>query len=148
MHGFYEHAQAVVASLMSYRYGSRSKGTLMSEAPQWLTSLIDAVGNCMEAHCATGPLAFRWGNEEDFWEVRVYCTPGEAVGGAEDGAILVPGFSLDLMGLTSIFEELTDRQWQAHSFGPHDQEGPHISVEGVYQGHHVYLQVLAEAPER
>ena len=96
----------------------------MSEAPQWLTSLVDAVGNCMEAHCAAGPLAFRWGTEDDFWEVMVYCTPGEAVGGAEDGAVLVPGFSLDLMELTSIFEELTDSHWQAHSFGPHDPHRP------------------------
>ncbi len=119
----------------------------MSEAPQWLTSLVDGVGNCMEAHCAAGSLAFRWGSEDDFWEVTVYCTPGEAVGGAEDGAVLVSGFSLDLLELTSLFEELTDSHWQAHSFGPHDHTGPHISVEGMYRGHHVYLQVLVEAPE-
>ena len=61
----------------------------------------------------------------------VCCTLGEAVGGAEDRAILVSGFSLDLMGLTSILEELTDSHSQSHSFGPRDQEGPHISVEGV-----------------
>ena len=119
----------------------------MAEAPPWLTSLVDAVGNCTEVHCACGPLAFRWGSEEDVWDVRVYYTPGEAIGGAEDGAILVPGFSLDLVALMATFEELTDACWRAHSFGPHDQEGPHISVEGVYQGHHVYLKVLAEAPE-
>jgi len=137
----------VGASLGAYRYSTARKELIMSEAPQWLASLVDAVGNCMEAHCAAGPLAFRWGNEDDFWEVMVYCTPGEAVGGAEDGAVLVPGFSLDLVELMSVFEELTDAHWCAHSFGPHDYEGPHISVEGVYQGHHVYLQVLAEAPE-
>ncbi len=119
----------------------------MPEAPQWLTALIDTVGSCMEVHCAAGPLAFRWGNEDDFWDVMIYCSPGEAVGGAEDGAILVPGFSLDLKELMSVFEELTDVHWRSQSFGPHDQEGQHISVEGVYQGHHVYLQVLAEAPE-
>ena len=103
----------------------------MADAPQWLASLVEAVGHCMEAHGAAGPLAFRWGNEDDFREVIVCCTPGEAVGGAEDRAILVSGFSLDVIGLTSIFEELTDSHSQAHSFGPRDQEGPHISVEGV-----------------
>ncbi len=122
------------------------KELIMSEAPQWLTSLVDAVGSCMEVHCAAGPLAFRWGREGDFWEVMVYYTSGEAVGGAEDGAVLVPGFSLDLSEFMSIFEELTDSRWQSHSFGPHDHRGSHISVEGVFQGHHVYLQVLAEAP--
>jgi len=106
----------------------------MADAPQWLTSLVDAVGNCMEAHCAAGPRAFRWDNEGDFWEVVVYCAPGKAVGGAEDEAVLVPGFSLDLMELISVFEELTDACSHAHPFGPHDQEGPHVSVEGGRRG--------------
>jgi len=57
-----------------------------------------------------------------------------------------PGFSLDLQELWSAFEELADVNWCAHAFGPHDSEGPHISIEGVYQGHHVFLRVLSEAP--
>ena len=93
------------------------------------------------------PLAFRWGEDEGFWDVMVYCSPGEAVGGAEDGAVLVPGFSLDLRELMSVFEKLTEVHWRSQSFGPHDHEGAHVSLEGVYQGHHVYLQILAEAPE-
>jgi hypothetical protein len=119
----------------------------MSEAPQWLVSLVDAAGDCMEVHCECGPLAFRWGSDRDLWEVRIYYAPGEAVGGADDGAMLAPGFTLDLTRLTSVFDKLTEVCWRSHSFGPHDQEGPHVSMEGVYQGHHVWLQVLAEAPE-
>ncbi len=119
----------------------------MAEAPQWLTSLIDAVGNCMEAHCASGPLGFCWRQEDDFWEISVYSTPGEIVGGAQDGAVIVPGFSLDMQGLMAAFEKVADLHWIAQSFGPHDNLGPHVSIEGVYQGHEVWLQVLAEAPE-
>jgi hypothetical protein len=119
----------------------------MAEAPDWLTSLVDVVGSCMEPHAASGPLAFRWGEEEGFWEVTVYCTPGELVGGAEDGALVVPGFSLDVRELMSAFEKLVAVDWCSQSFGPDDHTGPHISIEGVFQGHQVYLQVLAEAPE-
>ena len=119
----------------------------MAEAPQWLVSLVDAVGNCMEFHCALGPLAFRWRQEGDFWEIAVYYTPGEVIGGAEDGAVIVPGFSLHVQELISAFEKVTDVCWCSHSFGPHDSLGPHISIEGVYQGHEMWLQVLAEAPE-
>jgi hypothetical protein len=35
--------------------------------------------------------------------------------------------------------------WNA--LGLNDPEGPHISVEGVFEGREVYLQVLAYAPE-
>jgi len=119
----------------------------MAEEPQWLASLVDAVGNCMQSHCALGPLAFRWRQEDNFWEIAVYATPGEVLGGAEDGAIIVPGFSLNVQELMSVFEELTDVNWCSQSFGPHDNRGPHISIEGVYQGHEVYLEILAEAPE-
>jgi hypothetical protein len=47
----------------------------------------------------------------------------------------------------SAFEELADVNWCSQSFGPNDNRGPRISIEGVYQGHDVYLEVLAEAPE-
>ena len=119
----------------------------MAEAPQWLVSLVDAVGNRMEPHSATGPIAFHWRQEGDFWEIAVYYTPGEVIGGVEDGAVIVPGFSLHLQELISAFEKVADACWRSHSFGPHDSLGPHISIEGVYQGHEVWLQILAEAPE-
>ncbi len=119
----------------------------MAEAPQWLTSLVDTVGNCMEVRCASGLLAFRWRMENDFWEIAVYSTPGEVVGGADDGAIIVPGFSLNVQELMSAFEVVASLHWRSHSFGPHDNLGPNVSIEGVYQGHEVWLKVLAEAPE-
>jgi len=119
----------------------------MAEAPQWLVSLVDAVGHRMEPHSATGPLAFRWRQEGDFWEIAVYYTPGEVIGGAEDGAVIVPGFSLHVQELISAFEKVTGASWCSQSFGPHDSRGAHISIEGVYQGHEVWLQVLAEAPD-
>ena len=119
----------------------------MAEVPQWLASLIDAVGNCMESHCTSGPLVFRWRQEDDFWEIAVYSTLGEVVGGVEDGAIFVPGFSLDVQELMSVFDEVANLSWHSQSFGPHDNLGPHVSMEGVDQGHEVGLQVLAEAPE-
>ena len=101
----------------------------------------------MEAHNEAGPLAFRWRQEDDFWELTVYLTPVELVGGAVDGAVVYPAFSLDVQGLCSAFEELAAIRWNAHAFAPHDWTGPHISIEGVYRGHHVYLQVLSDPPE-
>ena len=118
----------------------------MSQAPTWMVSLVDIVSNCLEAHNVMGPLGFRWWEEDQFWEVIVYPTPLELVGGAADGELVSPGFSLDLQDLWSTFEELIDINWCAHAFGPNDPNGAHISIEGVYQGHHVCLRVLSDAP--
>ena len=117
----------------------------MSQAPAWMEALIDVVSGCMEVHHVMGPLGFRWSEDDQFWEITVYPTPIELVGGAADGELVPPGFSLRLQELWSSFEEVTDVNWCAYDFGPHDPDGPHISIEGVYQGHHLYLRVLSEA---
>lgn len=119
----------------------------MSEAPAWMRLLVDLVAGCMEAHSAVGSLGFRWRQDEDQWDIMVYPAPGELVGGANDGALVSPGFSFDVQGLTTVFEELVDVCWQAQAFGPHDQEGQHLSIEGVYDGHRIYLKVLSGAPQ-
>ncbi len=118
----------------------------MSQTPAWMKALVDVVSGCMEVHTVMGPLGFRWGEEDQFWEVIVYPTPIELVGGAADGELVSPGFSLNLQELWCSFDEVTDVNWCAYDFGPHDPDGPYISIEGVYQGHHVYLKVVSEAP--
>ena len=71
--------------------------------------------------------------------------PVELVGGAADAGRVAPAFSLDLEQLGSAFEEVKDLGW--NTLGWLDGYGPFIWVEGVYQGHDVFLRVLAEAPE-
>jgi hypothetical protein len=58
---------------------------------------------------------------------------------------VAPGFSLDLEGLRSLFGRVDDFSWQA--FGRGYDDGPQVSIEGAYQGHESFLQVLAYAPD-
>ena len=118
----------------------------MSYQPAWMESIIDVVANCMEPHGELA-LGYRWRNEDDYWEIWVYPTPAELVGGAADGTVVSPGFSLDVQGVSTSFEELEAVQWRAQPFGPHDQDGEHLSFEGVYDGHDVWLLVLSQAPD-
>ena len=92
-----------------------------------------------------GPLGLRYWEEDNFWEIWTYPTPVELVGARHDGEVVVPGFSLDLQQLRSAFESVAAFGWKALGFN--DAEGPHVFVEGVFQGRGVYLQVLAQAPE-
>jgi hypothetical protein len=111
----------------------------------WLNTLLGEVGGCMEADSAMGPLGLRYSEEEAFWEICIYPTPVELVGGRHDGEVVVPGFSLDLDQLRESFDSVVAFHWNA--LGLNYPEGPHVSIEGVFQGREVYLQVLAYAPE-
>ena len=51
-----------------------------------------------------GPLGMRYAEENGFWEVSVYPTPVELVGGADDGEVVAPGFTLDLEQLRALFD--------------------------------------------
>jgi len=120
----------------------------MANSPAaWMTELIEAVAGCMEAHSAAGPVGWRYHEEEDLVDLVIYATPVELLGGEYDGTIVLPGFSLDVQALQSLFEHVEALHWQAQGLGPNDAEGPCLSVEGAYQGHHIWLRVLAEAPD-
>jgi len=119
----------------------------MSQPPAWLGSLVDEIGNCVEAHAAMGPLGYRWSEESGAWDVIVYPTPVLLRGGEADGMIVSPGFSLDVNGLLSRFDQVADVRWSVYGHRLSPSGGQEITIEGVYAGHELFLQLLAEPPE-
>jgi hypothetical protein len=115
------------------------------DGEDWLEGLLDAVAECVEADSPLGPLGLRYAEEDGCWEVTIYPTPVELVGGAHDGEVVAPGFTLDLEQLRAAFDSIVALGWNA--LGLNDPEGPHVHVEGVYQGRELFLQVLAQAPD-
>ena len=116
-----------------------------TDSPTWLDDLMELVAANMEPDSVQGPLGYRYGEEEGFWEVIVYPTPVELVGGAVDGEVVAPGFTLDLEGLRSGFDSIVDSRWNA--LGTIPSEGPYLAIEGTFQGHDLFLQILAYAPD-
>lgn len=112
----------------------------ISDAPDWLHDLAESVAGHITADSAAGPLRFRWREEDGLWELVMYPRPVELVGGANDGAVVDPGFSLDLEGLRGEFEQVIACSWQSLGF---PDDGPQVSIEGVYRGHEVFVRVLA-----
>jgi len=116
------------------------------ESPDaWLDELVETVAGCLMAESPMGPLGYRYGEEDDLWQIDLYPTPVELVGGAADGEVVAPGFILDIEQLRSLFDRIDAMVWQ--SLGFPNGEGPHVSIEGAYHGHEVFVQVLAYAPE-
>lgn len=116
-----------------------------TEQDDWLDILRDAVAACIEVASPMGPMGLRYTEEEGFWQVFVFPTPVELVGGAQDGAVVEPGFSLDLEQLRDAFESIVAFGWNAQ--GLTSYEGPYVHIEGFFQGREVYLQILAYPPE-
>ena len=46
-----------------------------------------------------------------------------------------------------LFDEVNQCYWQALAASPDDDLGAHLSLEGIYKEHSVWLRVLARAPE-
>jgi hypothetical protein len=112
----------------------------------WLDALREAVADSIEPESLIRPpLDLRYHQEQGFWDVCVYATPFELVGGARDGDIVAPGFHVDLEQLRSTFDTITASGWNA--LGLTSVEGPYVYLEGTFQGREVYLQVLATAPD-
>jgi hypothetical protein len=126
------------------RFFGESADTGEDESSQWLQVLHDIVDDCIEVDGAAGPLAVRWGQDGNCWQVAIYPTPVELVGGAEDGEVVVPGFTLDLERLRGAFTRLDGFGWNA--LGLHEPEGPYVYLEGDFLGHEVFLRILAQAP--
>ncbi len=119
----------------------------MTQIPTWLESLIDVIAECMEHHDQIGPLGYLYNIDADLWEIIVYPCSLELAGETRESTLVAPRFSLDLELLRSAFEQLETIFWVAHDIGPYDTFGPHIALEGIYQGNKVYLQILAYAPD-
>ena len=119
----------------------------MAHPADWLEALVEAAASCMQAHSATGPVGYRYSQEDDLTEVIVYPTPVELIGGEEDGALVTSGFTLDIQSLLSAFEQVTAIHWESRAFYPSDPTGAKVAIDAFYQGHSVWLQILAEPPD-
>jgi len=115
------------------------------EDDEWLNTLLDEVGDCIDADSPMGPLGLRYHEDDGYWEVWVYPTPVELVGGRHDGEVVVPGFTLELEQVRESFDSVSAFHWNA--IGLNDPAGPQVTIEGVFQGREVSLHVLAYAPE-
>ncbi|EDL60239.1 hypothetical protein [Gimesia maris] len=81
------------------------------------------------------------------WEVTLFASSTEIVGGEWDGVLAPSKFCFNILKLGEIFEEVESLYWQALPVDYDDQLGCHISIEGMYEGERVWVRVLAEAPE-
>lgn len=121
----------------------------MTSPPEWLLELTNRTTAEIAAFDVLSPLGCHYFRDErkDVWEVTVFASSTEIIGGERDGEHTHSRFALDLRQMSALLDELWSFHWQALPLGPDDDLGPHVSLEGRHAGHHVWLRILASPPK-
>ena len=92
------------------------------------------------------PLGCHVCEAEEAWEVTLFVSRTEVLGGEFDGEIVPGRFVADVVGILSVLDQVETCWWQPQSAGSDDDLGPHLSIEGRHAGHAVWVRVTSEQP--
>jgi hypothetical protein len=120
----------------------------MATPPTWLSHFVNAVTLTLHSHEVLSPLGCHFQQIADVWEITVFASRTEVIGGSRDGQFRPSLFSVDLKSVLALFSSVDEIHWQAQSLGSTDELGSHLSVEGRYGDQEVWLRITAVAPER
>jgi hypothetical protein len=107
--------------------------------------VVEGISACVEAHSLMGPLGPRDLVPGAPGALLASPTPVEFVSGAEEGAVVLPGCSLDRHGLLAHGDWVEACQGSPHGRGSYDPDGSRGAIEGLLQGHDVWRRVAAAA---
>ena len=120
----------------------------MAAPPDWLSSFANAVAAHIHSHDVLSPLGCHFQNVDHVWEVTVFASHTEIVGGSQDGRVTQSCFNVDIKKILEQFAYVDVVAWQTQELGSHDELGPHVAVEGIVDDKQVWLRITASAPAR
>ena len=120
----------------------------MGQSPDWMDEFVNLIAKQIVPVDVMAPLGCHIARNDDCWEITLFASATEVVGGPQDGGPRPSHFFVDLQGFSSIFHSIDSLAWQAQGLGRDDEIGPHVSVEGDFRGHRVWLRIPAYAPRR
>lgn len=120
----------------------------MVSPPDWLSQFVNAVTGNIHAHDLLSPLGCHFHEVKGVWEVTVFASRTEIIGGSEDGRLQHSSFNVNVAQLLTLFTKVDAVEWQSQPLGQFDELGAHLSIEGVHLTHRIWLRITATAPER
>lgn len=117
----------------------------MSQQPGWLTRLSKGMCECINL-VENLPVGCHYHQEGDTFEITLFIAPTEFIGGPHDGERASTSFIVDVNQMLEAFDLVETVSWQAHQIDESDQLGSHFAIVGRYEGRHVWVRILAEAP--
>ncbi len=120
----------------------------MVAPPHWLSAFANSVATHIHSVDLLSPLGCHFQNVDEVWEVTVFASRTEIVGGPEDGRMSDSGFNVDVKNIIEQFSQVESISWQTQPLGLHDELGAHLAIEGLIDNKQVWLRVTAAAPRR
>lgn len=119
----------------------------METAPQWLTELVDSIATASDSLQTESELGCHvyFAPENGEWEITLFAEP-PAWGGRLKPPQAPPVLSVDISRILRLFDRVSNCRWQTTELTADDDLGPHLSVEGDYRGHPVWVRLLSRKP--
>lgn len=125
-----------------------------AQPPQWLDRFANLATQAFHSADKLAPVGCHFHRYEEErglppqWEVTLFASSTEIYGGALDGSCAVSRFMLDLRVLMEVFDVVESFYWQAQTMADDDELGPHVGVEGEFEGHAVWLRITSKSPSQ
>ena len=136
----------------------------MSNPLIWMQELINRVTDSVTPFDSATKLAchFFYSTGFDEWEVTLFPDSSQFGGRLADYLPANPQFdvsslgesqitdalSVDAFDLMQVFSSITDCSWQTKIVASDDDVGPHLSVEGEFEGNNVWLRIASNPPSQ
>jgi len=120
----------------------------MVSPPDWLSLFVNAATLNLHSYDVLSPLGCHFQQVKGIWEVTLFASRTEIVGGSEDGGTSHSPFDVDLKSVLGLFSRVDAICWQTQPLGRNDELGAHLSIEGLYEDKQVWLRITSTAPER
>ncbi len=118
--------------------------------PRWIERLGQLTSRAFHSSGLLAPIGCHFHQNDELdgsqWEVTLFVSSTEFFGGPNDGKVVASRFMLDLKEVLEAFDAVDSLYWQTHVMAEDDQLGPHIGVEGEFEGNAVWLRITAEPP--
>lgn len=122
------------------------------QPPRWIGELARLAMQAFHSRGDLAPVGCHFHENDEVEtpqsEVTLFVSSTEVYGGALDGHCAFSPFMVDLLALMAAFDVVESCYWQAQMMAEDDQLGPHVGIEGRFQGHSVWLRITAEPPEQ
>lgn len=120
----------------------------MTPPPEWLSTLANMIAAHIHPFESLAPVGCHYHQGDDCWEITVFVSATEVIGGPLDGNRYGSRFRVDLKSLLEVFTEVTAVEWQAQRLDEADELGAHLSIEGLCGSQPVWVGIPAAAPAR
>ena len=114
--------------------------------PVWLQELADELTACLTPVDPRAPIGCHVCHAEGCWEVTVFVSRTEVLGGQFDGDVMPGRFVLDVARIMGVMDHVEACWWQPLPCAADDELGPHLSLEGQHAGERLWVRITAEQP--